>query len=208
MALISPEMGATGRYTLKPPFSLNNAILYTCIAKRSFADCEKRGDDVYTRYYFDRGLVEGQNGFNFDSERANGTEIVTLQGQDGSFYWVPSSYISTWPNVAEVAYHHLILSCSMGALPAGFEYQAVIDELQDTVRTLTGVSGAEVEVAVAPVTANPTTQEHLDMERTRLGNISVNASVSEQLAIARQTETQLREYISQLEAILRQNNIG
>lgn len=96
----------------------------------------------------------------------------------------------------------------MGALPAGFEYQAVIDELQDTVRTLTGVSGAEVEVAVAPVTANPTTQEHLDMERTRLGNISVNASVSEQLAIARQTETQLREYISQLEAILRQNNIG
>lgn len=209
MSLISPEYGVTGRFVLKAPFSLNAAILYTVIAKRSFADCERRGDDVYRKYYLDSaGIADGVNGFSFDTERANGVQIITLQGQDGSFYWVPSSYIASWPTVSEVNYHQLILTCSLGALPENFEFQNVIDELQDTVRGLTGVSGAEVEVIVAPVTANPTAEEHLDMERTRLGNISINSSVKEQLVTSQQEAADLRVYIGQLESILRANNIN
>ncbi len=209
MSLISPEFGVTGRFVLKAPFSLNPAILYTVIAKRSFADCERRGDDVYRKYYLDAaGLADGVNGFSFDTERANGVQIITLQGQDGSFYWVPSSYIASWPNVSEVNYHQLILTCSLGAVPESFEFQNVIDELQDTVRALTGISGAEVEVIVAPVTANPTAEEHLDMERTRLGNVSINASVKEQLVTSQQEAADLRTYIGQLEDILRANNIN
>ncbi len=207
MAKISPDMGAMGRYTLKPPYSLNPSLLYTCIAKRSFADCEKRGDDVYQRYYAPFQLLDNQNGFSFDDERANAVEIITLQGQDGSFYWVPSSFISAWPDVSEVAYHQHILSCSLGALPERIDYQDVIDELKDTVRKITGVMDAEVEVMIAPVTSNPTSQEHLDMERTRLGNISVNSSIREQVALQAQENAELRTYISQLEAILKQNNL-
>ena len=105
-------------------------------------------------------------------------------------------------------YHQLILTCSLGAVPENFEFQNVIDELQDTVRALTGISGAEVEVIVAPVTANPTAEEHLDMERTRLGNVSINASVKEQLVTSQQEAADLRTYIGQLEDILRANNIN
>ncbi len=209
MPLISPEFGVTGRFVLKAPFSLNPAMLYTVIAKRSFADCERRGDDVYRKYYLDPvGLTDGVNSFSFDAERANGVQIITLNGQDGSFYWVPSSYISSWPNVSEVNYHQLILTCSLGALPESFEFQDVVDELQDTVRGLTGVSNAEVDVIVSPVTSNPTAEEHLDMERTRLGNISINASIKEQLVKSQQEAVDLRTYIGQLEAILRANNIN
>lgn len=208
MTLISPEYGVQGRFSLKAPFSLNSAILYTVIAKRSFADCERRGDDVYNRYYASMGLIDGADGFSYDGERAAGVQIITLQGQDGSFYWVPSSYISSWPNVSEVNYHQTILTCSLGALPEGLDVQGAIDELQDTVRALTGVVGAVVDVIVSPVTSNPTAEEHLDMERTRLGNITVNSSVSERLAQSQQEVAGLRVYITQLESVLKANNIN
>lgn len=207
MTNISPEFGASGRFTLREPYALNTNILYSVIAKRSFADCERRGDDVYQRYYQSQGLVDGDNGFSFDTERGNGVQIITLQGQDGSFYWVPSSYIATWPDVSEVTYHQHILTCSLGALPEGIEYDAIIDELQDVVLGLTGIADAEVDVIVSPVTLNPTTEEHLDMERTRLGNITINTSIKERFAAVQNENTELRNYISQLESILRANNI-
>lgn len=207
MALITPEINATGRYQLKSPFSLNESMLYTCIAKRTFADCEKRGDDVYTRYYKSQGIVEGEDGFSLESERANDVLIITLRGQDGGFYWVPSSYIESWPTSADVQYYQYVMACSLGALPENFETHQVAAELEDVIRKLTGVTTVAVSVLLAPVTANPTAQEHLDMERTRLGNISVTGSVSEQNKAKDVEITKLREYITQLESILRKNDL-
>lgn len=179
MATKTPELDVEGKFTLTAPYSVNSNLLYKCIAIRSFEDCEYDKEDVYQKYYKGRGLIDGDDGFSFKNERLSGVKILTLRGQDGSYVNVPTSYVASFPALSEEKYHHLVLSCSLGALPESFDITAVVEQLQDTVVALTGVLDAKVTLHAAPSSGNPTQDQHEAMEQTRKGHITTNKSLSQ-----------------------------
>lgn len=205
---ISPEIGATGRYVIRSPYNsiVSPNVLYTCRAKRTFNDCEKRGESVYDRYYKPFGFVDGTNGFSLDRERTNGVIIISLFGQDGTVAYVPSNYIESFPDQSGVLYNHVIMSCSLGALPSTFNATAAMQALKSQVQALTGVTNPAVELHLIPVTENPTMQEATVMENTRQGNITVNKSPQQELDEANAENARLRTHINELMTVI--NSLG
>lgn len=205
---ISPDIGATGRYVIRSPYNsvVSPNVLYTCRAKRTFNDCEKRGESVYDRYYKPFGFVDGQSGFSLDKERTDGVLIISLFGQDGTVVYVPSNYIESFPDQSGVLYNHIVLSCSLGPLPSTFDPTAAMQALKAQVQALTGVIDPPVELHMFPVTQNPTVQEATVMENTRQGNITVNKSPQQELSEANAEIAKLRLHIDELMLVIQ--NLG
>lgn len=172
MASITPPLRAQGFFTVRTPYSVNAAMLYTVIAIRSFRDITKKGEDVYSIYYKNYGLVEGVAGFVFQNEVKADVNIITLLGSDGSYVYVPDSYITKYPDTSAPTYRHVILSVSLGPLPDGFDTAPLIAQIQAMVAPVTGVSTPMVNIALAPVMANPTSTQAAQLEQTRQGNVS------------------------------------
>ncbi len=173
MAKMTPPLNAEGRFVVTTPYTLNSNILYKCIAIREFDDIEQKGENVYERYYEAYGRVDGQDGFSFSNEVALQAEIVTLKGQDGSYVYVPTTYITSYPDLSEIKYHHVILSVSLGPLPETFDTAAVVTQVRNAAMAVTGVESPTVLVHAAPTINNPTAQQAIDLEQTRLGNITL-----------------------------------
>ena len=174
MASITPPLLAQGFFTVRAPYSVNAALLYEVIAIRSFSDIFKKNEDVYTVYYKRYGLTDGQNGFVFQNEVKAGANIITLLGKDGSYVYVPDTFITKYPDTTATPYRHVILSVSLGPLPDTFDTTTLVAQLQSLAAGVTGVSNPVVNIALAPVLSNPTATQAAQMEQTRLGNISIN----------------------------------
>lgn len=202
MSTKTPTLDVEGKFKLTAPYSVNANLLYKCIAIRSFEDCEYDKEDVYKKYYKGRGLIDGEAGFSFKNERLAGVKILTLRGQDGSYVYVPTSYVASFPTIAEEKYHHLVLSCSLGALPESFDVTAVVEQLQDAVVALTGVTNAKITLHAAPASGNPTQSQHEAMEQTRIGHVTMNKSLSQKNAEHVAEIGKLRAHIAKLMEII------
>ena len=59
----TPPMYTKGRFVVTAPWSFSPAVIYECIAIRSFEDVYKQLIDVYEAFYKPMGLIDGVNGF-------------------------------------------------------------------------------------------------------------------------------------------------
>lgn len=206
----TPNMGTTGRYTLRDPWVTVPGIIYTCIAIRSFEDILKRGRDVYTDFYVPKGLVSGTefNGslFQFSQEAAQKPNIITLKGSDGSTIYVPDTYIDAYPEMGNVQYQRVAFSIDLGSLPDYLSLDSIRSDIEVLVSTRFGKS-CIVKEHKLPSIGNITNEEHEAAEAARIGSITLFSNIESELVRAKDDLALYKAREQALINILRDNNL-
>lgn len=155
MALNVPPIGTRGIYSLKAPFATVPNTLYTCAAIRYFKDIQNQGIDVFKRYYEPYEIPQTQ----FQKDLTAGVVLVSLTSDTENPIYVPSSYITAFPNLNTVNYHHVVISLSLGALPEHLDLTFLKDQVSGVVSDTIGVTPTVYE-NLAATTNTITPEEH------------------------------------------------
>lgn len=168
---LTPPIGTKGRYTLSPPFETVPSLAYTNIAIRSFKDIEELGEDVFATYYEPMGLSDSI----YQADARAGTLIITLDDGNGTFIYVPDSYIAAFPNMGDITYNHVVLSISMGALPSYVPLDNLKQQISTLVSDSIGVTN-KVEEHIAPSRGVVTPEQHELAEIARTAAITMRSN--------------------------------
>lgn len=149
MALILPEVHASGNWTLHPPFNnyLNATKWYTCIAIRKFEDFILLGIDPYEEFYNKTFKI---NRDKYNQDLLAGACIVTVKDSAGSVKSFPSSYIKSFPALGGVSYQALVATINLGAIPEAMDLELLKDRLVEVVRDTIGIDSEVKVVNIAP----------------------------------------------------------
>lgn len=167
MALNVPPIGTRGLYSLKAPFTTVPNELYTCAAIRYFKDVQNQGIDVFKRYYEPYELDVSI----YSRDLAAGVVIVTLISDSHPPIYIPSSYITSFPGLNSVNYHHVVLSMSLGPLPETLDLTFLKTALATVASDVIGVEPVVFE-NVADHTGAITPEEHDALTAAREAAVS------------------------------------
>lgn len=194
---LTPPLLAKGRYELKMPFQVDPGKIYTCMAIRSFDDIYELGEDVYETYYQPHNLSQEV----FERDKELQTNIITLMSEDGPVVYVPDTYIVSYPAMGDVAYSHVVLSISLGAIPDYLSLDFLKDQLANVASDTIGIT-PEVKVHVAPHAGVVTPEEHEIAEVNRLAAIKNRTTDYAKLKELQNQNAALQERIATLEQII------
>lgn len=190
----TPPMFATGRFTLKAPFNvaINTALDYTVIAIRGFSDYIADGaKDVINEVYTANGLT--QNDYAADSLES--ASIITLISLTGEFYFVPDTYILTFPSYNSIGINRTVISIDLRAVPDLLNLDDLLVRLKDLTTTVIGVTPT-VQVNKLP-TPNTLTQSDYDsLETARLARVSDPRTDYQKVRELEVVNTQLKSQLS------------
>ncbi len=146
---LTPEVGATGVYTLSPPFDTKiiTDVIYTCIAVREFTDLTAVGMDPKDLYYAD---VLTTDPTRYETDIEKGVCIVTLQSVSGDIVYVPSSFIKSFPKAGGVAYTTVALAISLSAIPKSTDLTFLKQQMRDIVTNTIGVTSDVKTLTLSP----------------------------------------------------------
>jgi hypothetical protein len=186
---LTPPVSASGIFALATPFEalLIPGVSYTCIAVRKFADIQKLGIDPYSLYYLPNGLTEAD----YTRDAQAGECIVTLRSNGGSFLYVPTSYILSYPNMGGIPYTAIVLGISLGAIPNYVDLSAVKTKIANIVQDTFGII--------------PQIQQAAISETKNMSITDANAIESARQAAITDSQTDLAKYLAaqaQLDAAL------
>lgn len=199
MARLTPPLNATGRFTVAAPFDtvIFETVAYQAIALRRFTDIIELGEDIYEKYYAPRGLTEVQ--FKQD-ERAN-VVIVSLMNPSGEVWYVPDSYILSYPNQGDVKYQHVVLSVSLGPLPDHLPLDFALSQIASVASDTIGVTAVS-KLHVAPTVGTVTPEQHELLEVARTARITNRKTDRAKALEAVAQVTALQQRITALETII------
>lgn len=187
----TPPINATGVYVLIAPFATVPGAIYRCEAIDGFESLEERNVNVFDTYYLPYGLNNAQ----FESDRVNGVNIVTIMSDNQPTIFVPSSFIDKYPTTTNVPYSRVILSVDMGALPDGLSLQPAVDSIVQMVSEFMGIPNPGVRVNTVSVTETVSHSQHEQLELNRAARIvekeTVAAAVRRLTAIAQKQQNQI-----------------
>ena len=199
-------MYTKGRFVVTAPWQFSPSVVYECIAIRSFEDVYKQLIDVYEAFYKPMGLIDGVNGFIFSEEKAKAPNIITLVGSDGTVNYVPDTYIQAFPVMADIPYHHVALTVSLGALPEYVEVDLIAKEVSDLVSAKIGTA-ATASVGVAPLSSQPTREQHEMIETARLNAIKTFENNVTKIAKLQAENALLKSKLDATTKVLLNNNL-
>jgi hypothetical protein len=194
---ITPPINASGIYTAYAPFTLPLNIVYRCDAIRTFKELAKRNIDVYTTYYAPFNLAE--NIYNEDAQL--GASIVTLVSATGEFYYVPNTYIQSYPGSAGVRYDRKIMVVELGLMPSTIDLDYFIPIVQDLVKKNVGVENTP-SVVIAPYNGTMSHDQHVTLEASRRVAIQNYVSKDEQIVKLQAQVTALQAANDKLMAVI------
>lgn len=176
---ILPSIGAAGVYTLAAPFNtaLTPKVSYTCLSIRTLHDIIAEGNDPFALYYNLNGLSETV----YQSDLASNVSIVGLQSGSGDWVYVPSSYISAYPDGNGVPYTAMMIGVSLGAIPDSIDLGPLQTEIQNIVLSVLGVNAATNAVAVSKTQLVDNATD-ASVEAIRRSRITLNLSTAAQIA--------------------------
>lgn len=202
----TPPMYTKGRFVVTAPWQFSPSVVYECIAIRSFEDVYKQLIDVYEAFYKPMGLIDGVNGFIFSEEKAKAPNIITLVGSDGTVNYVPDTYIQAFPVMTDIPYHHVALTVSLGALPEYVEVDLIAKEVSDLVSAKIGTA-ATASVGVAPLSMQPTREQHETIETARLNAIKTFENNVTKIAKLQAENALLKSKLDATTKVLLNNNL-
>lgn len=199
-----PPLSATGLYRVSAPFDsvlLSNRS-YTCMAIRRLSDFIGLGVDPYDTYYKPLNIDEAK----YKTDYANNECIISLQSTDGSWVYVPSSYILSYPELNGIPYSRVGLFADLGALPDSLDLTYAKAKVADVLAALLGIP-VSVSTVVTSARTLISQNDHLTAEATRLQNVTQNdTDYSEVFRLQNEIEM-LRARNMQLEAYIAQNHL-
>lgn len=203
MPLIPPP-GTKGRYTVKVPFKTTPGVLYTCGAIRYFVDIENKGGNVYDEYYANAPTPISEAIYRTD--RQNGEVIVTLLSDTEAPIYLPSSYITEYPALDSVAYHHVVASASIGAIPVSLSLDFLETQLQKIISDTIGVTPT-IHWGVVPLSAVMTPAQHESAEAAREAAITNRTTDYARLAVVQAQLDLTQERLQIAEKIIKDHNL-
>ena len=199
--LRTPPLHRAGRYTLRAPWAADDSIVFSCMALRSFSDCEKLGVDVYKTYYQPMGLSTTV----YNNDKAANAHIVTLMSETSVIY-VPDSYIESYPSMTEYTYQNVVLSISLGAVPDYIDTTFLNQQLATVVSDVIGIMPT-VNVHVSPSTGTVSADQHEIAEAARAAAIKTRQTDYAKLLIAQGTITTLQTKVTALTKLCTDNSL-
>jgi hypothetical protein len=203
-----PDVGASGVWSLTAPYSslINASASYVCLAVRQLEDIIAAGGDPYSMYYVPQeGDVAGSLKDQYTADLANSVCIVTLQASSGPVYYIPTSYITSFPASGGVPYQACLLAVDIGALPESTDLTFLKQQIANLVKTTVGLTSVAITTVVASATTNLSQSDHLKAVAARQANIT-NTVTPEAQVIALQKELQsLQTAYANLEQFIQQN---
>lgn len=176
---VVPPLNTRGIYTLRAPWVSDFDHVYQCIGIQRFAALGAKNIDVYSTYYQPLGIERSV----YEADLAAGAALITLTTDYAAPIYVPSTYITSYPNMGNVVYSHVVLSVSLGSLPDGIALDGVQEQIRNSVAAVIGVDPT-VLVNTAPIKGVVSSAQHQDLEATRnaaITNRSTSASTIVQL---------------------------
>lgn len=205
-----PTIYTVGKFVLKKPFLTRDDVTYSVSALREFSDLYIKGVDVYSEFYKPYGLTDGAvingNTFNFSVEAKLNPIIVTLEGSDDTVLYVPSTYIESYPIAGDVPYSRLVLSADLGSLPDEVPLDSILQDVQELIQAKFGVT-PEVKVSRGYTNRQPTMDEHLILEQSRIGSIATTDNHFTQSQVLKDKCDFLDAQVKTLTRILADNNL-
>lgn len=164
-----------GAWKASPPFSsmVQEKVIYTCIATRSFREIEAEGQSVFDLIYRPVGLTVTD----YETDRLNAVIIVTLEQEEGPNFMVPSSYILDYPVVVSEGFSRLVLAVELGLMSDKVSIEGLKEKMQEAVVDTIGVENAVVEIFKAPYAGviTPEMAELMEANRKSLLKTGVTA---------------------------------
>lgn len=202
MTHLVPPIGAKGRFTAATPFEVNQGVIYQCTALRRFSDIEKQQLRVYETFYAPFGLPQDA----VSRDRSNGVYIVTLESETHAPLYIPTSYITSYPDGAYRNYQRIVISAELGPLPDYMDLTFLQASMKALVSDTTGVE-PYVALAIAPMTTQVTPGDHEQREIARVNAIKRRDTDYARFLAERQKNQRLEARVSMLEDILRQHGV-
>ena len=200
--IVLPTVGAKGYFKLSAPF--NSDILegqpYTCRSVRTIDEYFSNGESPKETIYAPKGLPD----LEFDQDFQEGNPIVGLETDGGHWVYVPSRYISGFPDVSGVAYHGLSLVVSLPALPVSRDLTSLKADIAAVVTNHLGIAPLVNEVITSKPVLVPVDDHVVLMaqrEATRLSSVDSIATMEflrQQNAILAQQVQTLTAYLTSL----------
>lgn len=202
MPNLIPPLQTRGRFELTSPYSVSGTMIYTVVALRKFVDLLVQGEDIVETYYTPVGLGEDQ----YQSDSETGAVIVTLKGEDNTFYYVPSTYIASYPRMGGVDYQYIAISTAF-ALPTYVGLDDVKHEIMAKVSEVTGLSEDDVNVYTdtLPFTGKVSAENHEAFEAARQNAIETRVIDAVRVQELTATVASQQAMIQQLVQIMHDN---
>lgn len=194
MSRMTPQIGATGIYELKTPWTTEFNVIYTCEAIRSFNDCYLQGLDVYSSLYVTNSLDEAT----YQADVQANVHIVTLTSKLYPTIYVPDSYILSYPDSGYAPYRHIVISATLGLISDQQDLSFLQTQISNLISDLVGVD-VPVNINEAPTLSALTEQEIERLETNRLNAIATRDTDYGKLKRAENTIATLQDKVATLE---------
>lgn len=196
--ILTPIVGSNGIFVISEPYALAipgtaidsgvEAKVYTCIAVRRFTDITESTSDVKAAYYLP--FIPTITDAEFKEQVDNNVSIVTLRSDDDKLYYVPDSYILSFPHALGHPYADSYLVFRLHTHSLELDLEPLVTELSELVRARVGILSTPIVMSTNSVIYLDET-EHASYEDNRLNNVTNGASVFNDLNV-RESEVALQ----------------
>lgn len=196
-----PSLGASGLYTVSEPFNtvIEATNTYECMAVRYLAELINLGIDPYSKYYEPQSVSSS----NYQADlTAGNVAIVSLMDSGGEYFYIPSTYITAYPNSNGIPYTPMILGIDLGALPNYQDLSSLKTKLISVILANLGITTTITEIAVGK-TQNLDQSDHNALQAARTANITDDTTdlakylaCQAQLTSTQQQLTALQNYVA------------
>lgn len=198
MTNVIPQNGIKGRWEVKDPFFVIPGQLYKLGAIRSFTDIENNGVNVFETYYGPVGLTKDM----VERDRRADVMILSLQSDTLGPLYIPSSFVTAYPQLDSIAYHHVVLSASCGALPITTSLDFLVTQVAKVISDTIGVEPT-INLGVVPLLSVVSPEEHETNEVKREAAVSNRTTDYARLLEEQRKNTLLSQRLAVAETIIK-----
>lgn len=199
-----PQIGVRGLYTLLPPFSdkLISGAQYVCVGVRTIGELIGKGELPFDSYYKPYGISSEV----YTTDVANNVTIVTLDADGRHTVYVPSSYISGYPEIGGVSYVSLMLGAQLGPVKEGTDLSLLTDKVKQVILQYQGITtDVKIIAASVPKLLSHTSSNAIESARAAQKNI-VATDYTDKIQLQNQNAL-LLEKIALLENYIKSKNL-
>jgi hypothetical protein len=206
---LTPPINTQGLFKVNSPYQttagsgdttkVDPGVIYTVEGIRTFQELQALNVDILSRVYTPVGLTQS----NMDADVLASANIITLSAVGKPQIYIPSTYITQFPDDSAIQYQYIVMSMSLGALPSSIVDQLTqtMDVIKADISDLIGVEPT-IAVAVAPSTNAVTAAQYRLNELNRQNAIKRRTTEHAQVLSLTSENAQLRAIIADYEARL------
>lgn len=159
-----PGLGSSGSFKFRAPFDkiLNVSTQYTCKSIRKISELLSKSETVLDTYYINNGLTEDD----YIVDLKLDTPIIGLFSAKGVWFYVPASYLLSYPDSTGVGYRRMILGAELGPVPDNFDLEPVNQAVADIIYSHIGIK-PEIRNMVVSQKILLSYDDHISIENSR-----------------------------------------